>query len=258
MPQSHASCNLPAMSSSFLLPASLDRLSLFLDFDGTLVPIAPRPQSIKVPKGLVDLLHRVSRRLEGRLVLVSGRSLSDLDRYLGLHRLAMAGSHGRELRLDDHETTGQAHEFDLSAIAQMVRERAGDLPGMEIETKCYGIALHYRQAPGLGKQVRGLAEQVAGALGLTVKHGKMVAEILPAGRDKGDAVRAIMAREDFAGTIPVFVGDDITDEDGFRAVQALGGTGVLVGERDGSAAAMKLSSHEDVWHLLEWIDRGEQ
>ncbi|MFN2260260.1 MAG: trehalose-phosphatase [Parasphingopyxis sp.] len=239
------------MASTFELPAPLARLSLFLDFDGTLVPIAARPDAIQPRPGLVDLLHDVSRRLDGRLVLVSGRSIADLDRHLGRNGIAIVGSHGHELRFANGETVARSLDRDLSEIKAALEARAGDLPGLEIEMKRYGIALHYRQAPDLADKVRALAGELADALGLSVKHGKMVAEILPRGADKGEAVRAIMTREAFAGTIPLFIGDDITDEDGFRAAQQLGGLGVLVGEREGSAAAARLPSHEEVWQLLE-------
>lgn len=256
MPQSCTSCSFEAMSSPLILPTTIDCLSLFLDFDGTLVPIAPQPHAIEVRTGLVDLLHRVSQRLEGRLVLVSGRAIADLDRHLGLHKIALAGSHGHELRLPNRETTGFPHEVDLTEIRGAIHERASELAGLELEMKPYGVALHYRQTPHLAKKVNILADQVAQAFGMTVTHGKMVAEILPRGSDKGEAVRAIMARGEFIGTIPMFVGDDITDEDGFRVAQKLGGIGVLVGERDNSVAKARLSSHKDVWHLLEQIDRG--
>lgn len=241
-----------AMDSTLDLPAPVGRLSLFLDFDGTLVPIAPTPDAIEVGPGLVELLQSVSDRLEGRLVLVSGRTIADLDGHLDLGAITVAGSHGHELR-PGGEPSRQPPECAPDAIRAAVEARAQELPGLEIELKRYGVALHYRRTPELADRVNRVAAEIARELGLSVKLGKMVAEILPRGSDKGAAVHAIMAREEFAGTVPVFIGDDITDEDGFRAVQRLGGLGVLVGEREGSAADAGLSSHEQVWQLLEWI-----
>lgn len=241
------------MVSRLVLPAAAGRLSLFLDFDGTLVPIAPSPDAIDVWPGLIELLRSVSDRLSGRLVLVSGRTIADLDRHLDLDGIAVAGSHGHEFRLAADAMPESAPARPPQEIRDMLLERAGDLPGLDIELKRYGVALHYRRAPELAGRIRSLADETARTLGMQVKPGKMVAEILPEGSDKGVAVRTIMAREAFADTVPVFIGDDVTDEDGFRAVEQLGGLGVLVGDREDSAATARLSCHEQVRQLLERI-----
>lgn len=241
------------MVSILKLPASTRHLSLFLDFDGTLVPIASGPQAIQIPPGLVELLHAASQALGGRLALISGRTIADLDSHLGMHDLAVVGSHGREFRLADGEIEVAVSGPDLAELEAVIQARANSLPGLEVEPKRFGIALHYRKAPHLAAQVRDLADEIAQLSRLSVKPGKMVAEILPPGSDKGSAVRRIMDDRKFRGSVPVFIGDDITDEDGFRAVREFNGMGVLVGERQGSLATARLDSPEDVRRLLAQI-----
>ena len=120
-----------------------------------------------------------------------------------------------------------------------------------VEEKPFGAALHYRQAPDAGAACDALAETIAARTGLTLQHGKMVAELRVPGGDKGDAVRRFMAEPPMAGARPVFVGDDLTDEAGFRAAEALGGWGILVGGPRATAAHYGLSGVKDVH---EWLD----
>ncbi len=231
-------------------PAPPSELSLFLDFDGTLVAIAETPDAIEVPAFLSDMLHRAADRLDGRLVIVSGRTIADIDRHLGDHELAISGSHGMELRLDGSTSEVSAEAAEMAAVEAEARSAGEALPGLLVERKRFGIALHYRQAPDIADRVHELAAAMAKRHGLALKPGKMVCEILPATSDKGRAVVDIMGRRPFAGTVPLFVGDDVTDEDGFRASQRLGGLGVLVGEREDSAAKARLPDIATVYALL--------
>ncbi|MBC2776048.1 trehalose-phosphatase [Parasphingopyxis marina] len=235
---------------NFSSEALAGNISLFLDFDGTLVPLADHPDAIEPAPGLAPLLERVGIRLDGRLMLVSGRTIADLDSHLGDHRLALYGSHGMERRLPGKPREDMAEAGDLVALRAAVDEAVDALPPLLIEEKRFGLALHYRQAPEAEGAVLQIAEDMAKRFGMAVKLGKMVAELLPRGFDKGSAVEAAMALSGFAGTTPLFVGDDITDEDGFLAAQRLGGTGILVGDRIGSAATAALP---DTGAVLDWL-----
>jgi len=226
--------------------ALFEGASLFLDFDGTLVTIAPTPDAVIVDAALLALLARLRARLDGRLVLVSGRSLADLRALLGSWNGLTAGSHGLELSDAPAETPPR----DVAALlADELAVLKAQHPGVLVEEKSHGLALHYRQAPAAEELCHRLGELAAARTGWTVQPGKMVVELRPAGADKGMALRYYMARPDFAGTRPVMMGDDLTDEPAFEAAQALGGAGILVGERE-TAARYALA---DVAAVRAWL-----
>ena len=228
----------------------LDGAALFLDFDGTLVELAAAPDAIQVSPALAPLLKRLHRRLEGRLALISGRSIADLERHVQCAGLAVSGSHGLELRLQDGRVTRRGGEHDLSEARERLNGLAGSAPGLLVEEKPFGIALHYRQAPEEEARVSELMSELARDGGLALQQGKMVIELRPPGADKGDALRAFMAEPDFAGARPVFVGDDMTDEHAFAAAAAMGGAGVLVGPPRATAAQWRLPN---VAAVTDWL-----
>jgi len=223
---------------------------LFLDFDGTLVEFAETPDSISVPPDLPRLLERLGAKLEGRLALVSGRAIRDLERYLSCKDLAVSGSHGLELRLRDGSFVPLALPHGLDHAREQVNRFASAAAGLLVEEKPFSVAVHYRRAPQRERQVRDFMDRLADSAGLVVQQGKMVVELRPPGADKGDAVRAFMAEPPFAGARPFFVGDDLTDEDAFRAAAELGGGGVLVGPVRDSAATWRLA---DVAAVARWL-----
>jgi trehalose 6-phosphate phosphatase len=223
-------------------PDLLDGAALFLDFDGTLVELADTPDAIRVAPGLAPMLERLRRRLDGRLAIVSGRSIDDLERHLPLHGIAFSGSHGLELRLADGTRLPLSVPAGLDAARTAVAEFAAGHRGLIVEDKPAGLALHYRLAPEQAGNAAAFMARIAAKHGFAIQHGKMVAELRPNGADKGDAVRAFMTEPEFAAARPVFVGDDLTDEHAFAAVAALGGAGVLVGPPRGTAANYRLGS----------------
>jgi trehalose 6-phosphate phosphatase len=232
-------------------PTSLDGAALFLDFDGTLVELADTPDSIHVAPHLPLLLKRLAARLDGRLALISGRAIRDLERHLACDGIALSGSHGLELRTSDGSHVPLAQPRGLDEAREQARAFAAARPGLLLEDKPFSVALHYRRAPEREAEVQAFMERLAGTTGLQVQLGKMVAELRPPGADKGDALRALMLEPPFAGARPLFVGDDVTDEDAFQAATALGGGGVLVGPSRPTAARWRLGGVPQVAAWLE-------
>ncbi|WP_284125113.1 trehalose-phosphatase [Parerythrobacter aestuarii] len=224
--------------------AELERAALFLDFDGTLVEIAEGPDAINVGEGLGARLEALAGRLGGRLALVSGRSIDNLTQFLGQLSLHLAGSHGGHVQSHDGEELQEAEPLP-PAIGESLGQFA-QAHGLLYERKSHGAALHYRGKPDLEGEAHRFAGELAEEHGLATKSGKCVIELVRPGADKGGAVRLLMERNPFAGTTPIFIGDDVTDEDGFAACHALGGFGILVGDRPETAARYQLSTVKDV------------
>jgi trehalose 6-phosphate phosphatase len=206
--------------------------ALFLDFDGTLADLAPQPEAVRVVDGLVPLLQMLSSHLAGALAIVSGRRLIDLDGFLQPLKLPSAAEHGAQRRLSDGQLISMPPpdlQHAVKAAGTLISQHAG----LRVEVKNAAVALHYRHVPELEtlcQQV--MTEAVAASTGVELLSGKFVFEIKPAGVSKGTAIAAFMLQAPFAGRVPLFAGDDVTDEAGFSAVQALGGFGIKVGEGD--------------------------
>jgi trehalose 6-phosphate phosphatase len=235
-------------------PPPLSRFApaaLFLDFDGTLVELAEAPGAISVPGSLTPLLDRLSSRLDRRLAIVSGRAVEDLRRHLGGCAAVLSGSHGAELHYGDGRSIPVSPPPGLAEARESVRLFATGGEGLLVEDKPAGVALHYRLAPERAEEVDSFLGTLAGRFGLVLQRGKMVAELRPEGSDKGAALRRLMAEPPFSGARPVFVGDDLTDEDAFRAAAALGGQGVLVGPARATAAQWRLDGVAEVTSWLE-------
>lgn len=226
--------------------------SLFLDFDGTLVELASTPQSIVVDDRLGTLLARLAVAMPGRVALVSGRSIAQLDGFLAAHlgQVAVAGSHGAERRTpaDGHVRPERSDALDRAA-AELAAY--ADLDGLLFEAKTLGVTLHFRSRPEREADAVAMARRVAAQYGLHVNLGKMMVEVRLPG-DKGAAVRALMDAPAMAGTIPWFLGDDVTDEDGFAAAAALGGAGVLVDPPRRTCATYRL---DGVGQVHAWLGR---
>jgi trehalose 6-phosphate phosphatase len=233
------------------LPTSI---ALFLDVDGTLLEIAPVPQAVSVSAGLRSLLHALQLSLGGALALVSGRSIADLERLFAPLRLPMAGLHGFERR--DAAGICRRNPAPAAATLRCAREVMSQLaarhPGLLVEDKEFALALHYRRAPQLEavvlESMLALAARLQGDLEL--QRGKMVLELRPAGATKAAAVSAFLAQPPFAGRVPVYLGDDLTDESAFELVTATGGLSVLVGPARASAATVGLPG---VTAAHEWL-----
>lgn len=227
--------------------------ALFLDVDGTLLEIAETPQSVHVSDGLKQLLFTLSVHFDGALALVSGRTLADLDHLFTPLRLCAAGVHGCEHR----EATGciglpHVDPETLEPVRRLLTQFVACHEGLLLEDKGYGLALHYRLAPALAGEVEMLVTSACSALGDTfrVQAGKAVFEIRPAAWSKGVSIRAFMNQPPFRGRLPVFIGDDVTDEDGFAVVNELGGISVKVGAAGATVARHRIAN---VTRVLEWL-----
>lgn len=224
-------------------------LALFLDFDGTLVEIAAGPDAIAVPERLGAALHRLATRLGGALALVTGRGIDNLQSFLGPLPLHLAGSHGGHVLAPCGTVLREAEPLP-APVAEALDDFART-NGLLYERKAHGGALHYRARPELEEEAHSFASDLASGHGLATKSGKCVIELVWPGADKGGAVDLLAGRPPFAGTRPVFIGDDVTDEDGFAACARLGGFGIAVGERASSAARYSLAKVKDVHAWLE-------
>lgn len=221
----------------------LENATVFLDLDGTLLELAERPDDVRADTKTRMLLRELARKLDGRLAIVSGRSLAQIDDILGdvASDIAVSGSHGCE-----HRWNGVlARPFrppSLDVAAVCMRLFAKDRPGVLVEEKSFGVALHYRMAPEVRDEAHRICEELSGELDLVIQHGKMMAELRVAGGDKGRAVRRMMDRLPMKGTTPIFIGDDDTDEPGFAAARELDGHAILIGTLRPTAADFGISS----------------
>lgn len=245
------------MSAAPLPPFAAD-WAFFLDVDGTLLEHAERPDAVKVDGAMRRLLSELNEGADGALALISGRSVADLDGLFAPLALPAAGQHGAERR----DAAGRTHRHALDAApvrraAERIGAYAAAHPGLVFEDKGLNLALHYRLAPGLEGAVGALMQEIAAGLGdaYELQRGKMVLEIRLGGRDKGSAIGEYMGEAPFRGRVPVFVGDDLTDEYGFEVVNRLGGVSVKVGA-GASQARWRIADAAAVraW-LAQWAAR---
>ncbi|HVL35695.1 MAG TPA: trehalose-phosphatase [Burkholderiales bacterium] len=206
--------------------------AFFLDIDGTLLEIEGHPDDVHIGRAELDLLGGLQHASGGAVALISGRPLAFIDALFHPLKLPSAGQHGAEWR--DAAGKRHRHRFRAEALrraAAPVRRFAARHEGLVFEDKGASVALHYRLAPDLAGEaeavVRAAANDGGGAIEL--QHGKMVLELKPAGCDKGKAIEQFLREAPFAGRVPVFLGDDVTDEFGFRMVNGLGGHSIKVG-----------------------------
>lgn len=212
--------------------SALGRMALFVDADGTLLDIAPRPDQAAAPAGFVDTLAAVHAALDGALAIVSGRRIADLDRIFAPVSLPASGVHGAEIR----EAPGADIEVREAShitpqLSADVRRLGARLPGTIIEEKGEAIAVHWRACPQAEAEVYDALARLLRAhraQDLLIMRGHYVFEIKSAATTKGGAVRDFMRRAPFAGRRPIFIGDDVTDVAGMHAAKALGGAAFSV------------------------------
>lgn len=209
-----------------------DGWALFLDLDGTLLDIAASPESVLVPKHLVEVLAALRNQLSGAVAILSGRSLRTIDRLLHPLLISAGGEHGAVLRLPD----GEVVEADEDTVVplhwrQMIHREAENWPGVLVEEKSHGLALHYRANPAFGVPVMALLEQfVESDPNFEILPALMARELRHRSINKGAALRRLMGNETFLNRRPLFIGDDVTDEDAIAAAEQMGGIGLRVAD----------------------------
>ncbi len=238
-----------------LPPTRLTRPALFLDMDGVLAPLAETPDAVVPHPERTAALKAAADRLGHRVAIISGRTIAEIDRIAEASTASASGVHGLERRRAD----GSLHRAEASpAVRDAVaafEDFARKRPGIIVEDKAVSAGLHYRGAPGHEAEVLDLAARLADETGLALQAGNLVVELKTPGSSKGTALEAFMREPPFAGAVPVMLGDDLTDEDGFRAAEALGGFGVLVGPPRPTAARYRLP---DVDAVLAWLNAVEE
>ncbi len=232
------------MNASTALPRPQPDWAWFLDLDGTLLDIAPSPNSIVVPEALVPTLTVLRAAAHGALAVVSGRPVQQVRNMLEPLRPAAAGLHGLELVTPDGLRHGAKRPLPpVGNLRRMLQENISGIPGVEFENKGATLAVHFRQAPAAEPQLRRIVEAaLAKNRGFEMLEGKMVFELRPSGIHKGLAIREFMAIAPFQGRVPVFAGDDRTDEDAYKVVVEMGGITIRVGEEGPTTARWQVES----------------
>lgn len=231
-------------------------IALLFDVDGTLIDIGPSPFEVNVSDELRASLARLYELTGGALALVSGRPIRDIDKLFAPLKLPAIGGHGAEMRVADGAAVSRIEDLPAALREQLV---AAAIPGsgIEFEDKGYSVALHYRKAP---KQAEGLRRHIAAGRAAfpgektELLLGKAMFEVKRPGVNKGDAVRALMQEAPFAGRMPVFLGDDVTDESVFKLLPALGGKGFAVGRRFENVSGIFASPHDVRGALRQMAD----
>lgn len=223
----------------------------FLDVDGTLLEIARHPDMVSADRALLTLLKRLDRACDGAVALISGRSLKQLEAIFDPLTLTTGASHGLEMRLPGGKIRHLGRPIPEQAAAR-IAAFAAEHEGLLLERKTMSMSVHYRERPDLEDLVLETLQAIHEDMdnGFRLLRGKMVVEITPAAANKGSAIRTFMDMPPFAGRRPVFVGDDVTDEDGFVTVNEMGGISVRIGISPDSAARWHFSNTGE---LREWL-----
>lgn len=233
--------------------AAMLRFCLFLDVDGTLLDIAPTPDSVRVDPALVNLLRQLDLVFDGAVALISGRPIVEIDDLFEPLFLSVAGIHGCERRDASGHWYRQAFvPADLEPIRTDLRDFLRQFHGTLLEDKGCVLAVHFRQAPHLEEKLRlRLSNFLTRIREYELLEGDHVIEIKPVTHNKATAIEAFMQEAPFAGRSPVYISDDKTDLDGFAAVRRFNGQAISVGDR--VAADRKLKSPAAVREWLETL-----
>ena len=235
-------------------PLDVRHHALFLDLDGTLVDFAAHPEQVVASKDLRLLLVNLSRAMNGAVALITGRTIASADAVLDGALVYIAGIHGIEQRAGQTIERASNDTSTIQAALAEARELiAKGAMQVDVEDKGLALALHYRRAPQFADATRRAAADIARRHGLSILEGKMVVELTLGQRTKADAVNDFMAVSPFVNRTPIAIGDDVTDEDAFRAVAALGGQSILVGAPRDTAARYNL---RDTNAVFAWLQAG--
>ena len=237
-----------------LLPKDIQQLALFLDVDGTLYEIENSPSLIKPCFKLQKKLQTIRNRLGGALALISGRSLDDLDRIFDNNKIPLAGNHGAQLRDALRTNEYQAESGKIKKIAYKISELLNGKKNIEIENKGSNLTVHFRNSTIDRKEINKIMlEIVKYEPKLILLEGKEVLEVKPLSHNKGTAISYFMRTKPFIKRRPIFIGDDVTDEDGFETVNKKGGWSVRVGNYRRSKAKFFLPNVKSVHEVMKQL-----
>ena len=237
-----------------LLPKDIQQVALFLDVDGTLYEIENSPSLIKPCFRLQKKLHTIRNRLGGALGLISGRSLDDLDRIFDQNKMPVAGNHGAQLRDALRIKEYQADTENINGIALKIEESLNGQKNIEIENKGSNITVHFRNSTINRKEINKIImELIKYEPKLTFLKGKEVLEVKPLSHNKGTAISYFMRTKPFTKRRPIFIGDDVSDEDGFETVNKKGGWSVRVGNYKRSKANFFLPNVKSVHEIMKQL-----
>lgn len=232
--------------------------ALFLDFDGTLAGFQDNPDLVRLTRAEHECILKLGRKFEGALAIISGRDIEDLCKRAPAEFWRL-GNHGLYGAAPNQAAGSMRREFpyELRAKIEESLENLPDMPtvnGLWVEDKGPILAIHHRMQPSAGPNIeRAIASLIDQDSDLVIQIGHCVVEIKPSGANKGQALLKHMQTPGFIGRLPIMIGDDTTDEDGFSAAQSLGGFGIKVGQGP-TCAKYRLDTIEDVYALFRnWI-----
>ena len=242
-------------------------VALFLDYDGTLAPIAPTPDEALLPSAAKNILLKTIKTPGIRTAIVSGRALEDVRRLIGIKDLIYVGNHGFEISgagLEFESLVSPAYKQLLVGIKSEIDNTLAGFSGVLMEDKCVTLSIHYRltsvaRHAELVRLIEKMFKPYVDRKEIRVTSGKMVFEVRPPiVWDKGMAVLWVLKRLQFISEslsiFPICIGDDVTDEDSFAAVKDIG-MSVCVGKRENSLASYFVESPEEVVRFLEHIQK---
>jgi trehalose 6-phosphate phosphatase len=234
---------------------ALGQAALLLDFDGALARFRNEPEEVRPTAERTELLRELQLRLDGRLAVLSGRTIADLDRVTNGEVKTVAALNGLQRRAPGRRIPDPPPHRSLAEVADLLAALARTWPGVRTEPKGLSVAVHYRHAPEAEVELRRILAGIGRSTGLELQEGSMVMELATPGWNKGRAVADLMSFPPFRGATPIFVGDDAADEPGFAAAAEIGGVGVLVGEARRTRASARIASPEA---LCAWLWRALQ
>ena len=229
-------------------------VAIFLDIDGTLLEITSKPGLVKVNYNLKKLILKIMESLDGAVAFISGRTILEIDQLFKPLKLPASGKHGAERR-DASGRTHIAESYDsliMADIIKILQKFVCSNPGTILENKTQTVALHYRLKPQIEKEASDLINAlILNHEELELLKGKMVFEIKPKATNKGTAITQFMNEQPFAGKTPFFFGDDVSDEDGFQAINLINGISTCINPQPTSIAQFRL---ETVPSVIDWLE----
>jgi len=247
------SCEAPLIKKKLVKLMIKKRLAVFLDIDGTLIDFANKPNEIIVPKNLKHLLYYLNNKLEGTLALISGRMIVDIERIFNPLKFYSSGSHGIEYKDSFKKYIICNNKNIPKKIKKELSNFAKTYPGSFIEDKKFSIAFHYRNIPNIKLKAFKAISNFTQNSNYKILQGNHVIELIPTNIDKGKAIAYFMKKPQFSKKIPIFIGDDYTDEFGFKFINDIGGISVKVGNEKNTSANFFTRNTRTVHNILKFI-----